>query len=89
MTLHGYSALLTVRRYTDDPTPALRASSLDGDGIVTIDPDDGRVSIAIPAEISGRWGWERGVYDVDLIPDGGDPATLRTGEVIVSAEVGR
>ncbi len=82
--LTGYTARLTIRRYSDDedavPLP---------DTAAIVDPATSRVIASIPAAVSADWRWQRAVYDLDLVPAAGPTFTLRTGEIVVSTEIGR
>lgn len=70
--LTGYDAKLVVRAERDSSTALLTMTSTPAAGL-TVDGPAGTVTMALSAAETTALTWTTGVYDLVLMPSGGDP----------------
>lgn len=74
--LSGYTGAMRIRASRDDPTSELLAT-----GTVTIDADDGIVTVTITS--TSAMTWIAGYYDVVITGSGGRPERVREGRAVL------
>jgi hypothetical protein len=62
--LTGYSGRMQIRPTVESSTILLEATT--ANGRITIDEDDGIVSVNVGADITGPMTWAAGVYDLEI-----------------------
>lgn len=82
--LTGYSIVMTVKPYAGATTTIITAST--GNGLITLDPTNGRVIINIPASTTANFPVGRHDYDI-VFTSGLTVTTILEGKFIVTTGV--
>lgn len=89
--LTGCTARMQIRRWRDNAV--VLASYTTENGMITINPTAGRVTIIVPASETVNYNWGDGFYDMELIDPSLSPANdvirIMQGRVHVTPEVTR
>lgn len=84
----GFSARMQLRPAYDSKLLVANLTS-DEDGGLTIDAEEGRVNVLIPAEKTANITTPEGVYDLEVVNPSGEVIRLLPGKFTLSREVTR
>jgi len=56
-------------------------------GGLSIQPDDGKIVISVPADVTASWTWRNAVYDLELVAPDESVVRLIQGSISLSPEV--
>ena len=85
--LTGYTARMQIRRMVDDED--VLASLTTENGRISIDEENGKVTLNIPDATTAGFTFTRAVYDLEIVAPGGTVQRILRGAVRVSPEVTR
>ena len=88
IVLNRYTARLQIREKVSSTSTLYEATTDEADGL-TITGATGKVYLEIPAATTAAWTWTKGVYDLEIISEGGAVTKIARGNVKVLAEVTR
>lgn len=83
--LNGFTAKMQIR--TKHASAATLAEYTTENGIITISPAEGKISIKVPATETNSYTWVDGVYDLVIISPQGEVTRLLMGTISVSPNV--
>lgn len=85
--LTGYTARMQIRQ--DYDTTTVLAELTTANGGITINGDNGQVTLLIADEDTAAYTWTSGVYDLELVSGSGDVTRLLQGPASLDLEVTR
>lgn len=87
--LSGYSARMQVRRAVWSANVVDDLSSFGDDSRISIDAENGRMSLRFPHSITETYPAASLVYDIEIKSESGEITRILQGKISVSAEVTR
>jgi len=85
--LTSYTARMQIRASVSSPTILLELST--ANGLISISPNEGKVTLTVGPTVTSGITWRRGKYDLELTSPAGVVTRLLYGDITVSQEVTR
>jgi len=87
VNLTGYKARMQARRSISSASPVIDATT--ENGLLLIEPEQGRIWLDIPATTTATFDWPRARYDLEVESASGVVTRLLQGQITLSKEVTR